>query len=162
MECRSACAERSIPTSRRMSSSRRRALEAAGIALSPELVRPTEHWDRATGAATTRRLIDDGVAFDAVFALNDTLGLGALRALGEAGIRVPDDVALIGFDNIDEARYSVPSMSSIDTGRDRIAEMAVDLLLERIHEKGERRPPRTLTPDFRVVGRESTGFAGGG
>ena len=137
----------------------REALDAAGIDLDPELVRPTEHWNREGGADATRRLLAEGVPFDAVFSLNDTLGLGALRALGAAGVRVPEDVAIIGFDNIDETRFSVPSMSSVEIGRDQIAVLAVDLLIERINEKGDPVPPRTLKPDFRIVGRESTGFA---
>ena len=66
---------------------------------------------------------------------------------------------MIGFDNIDEARFSVPSLSSVDPGRDTIAMLAVDLLIERISEKGERMPPRTLKPAFRVIARESTGVA---
>jgi DNA-binding LacI/PurR family transcriptional regulator len=49
-------------------------------------------------------------------------------------------------------------MSTVDPGRMEIARLAVDLLIERINEKGERRPPRTIRPDFRVVRRESTGF----
>ncbi len=138
-----------------------RALEAAGIEIDPALVRPTvmSQWNRAGGAAATHRMIEEGVRFDAVFALNDTLGLGVLRALREEGLRVPDDVAVIGFDNIDESKYSVPSMSTVDTGRDEIAAIAVDRLIERINEKGERRPPETFKPAFRIVGRESTGFA---
>jgi DNA-binding LacI/PurR family transcriptional regulator len=116
-------------------------------------------WTRQSGAAATRGLLADDIEFDAIFALNDTLGLGVLRALGEAGVRIPEDVAVIGFDNIEEARFSVPSMSSVDPGRTEIARLAVDLLIERINEKGDRRPPRTVRPDFRVVRRESTGFS---
>jgi len=134
----------------------RRALEAAGIPELPELIRVAEPWSRESGAVAVRRILEEGVSFDAVFALNDTLGLGALRALGEAGIRVPEEVALIGFDDIDESRFSVPSMSSVDPGRDEIAEIAVEMLLERIGEKGEPRPPRLIKPDFRIVSREST------
>jgi DNA-binding LacI/PurR family transcriptional regulator len=137
----------------------RQALAAAGIPEAPELIRIAEPWNRETGATAARRMLEEGVSFDAVFALNDTLGLGVLRALGEAGIRVPEDVAVIGFDDIDESRFSVPSMSSVDTGRDEIAEFAVELLVERIGEKGERRPPRQIKPDFRIVARESTGAA---
>ncbi|SFR91961.1 transcriptional regulator, LacI family [Microbacterium sp. cf046] len=137
-----------------------RALEQAGIDVDPSLVRPTEmlRWNRAGGAAATHRLVQDRVDFDAIFALTDTLGLGVLRALREEGLSVPDDVAVIGFDNIDESKYSVPSMSTVDPGRDEIAEIAVDRLIERIHEKGERRPPETFKPTFRIVPRESTGF----
>ncbi|MEV1132276.1 LacI family DNA-binding transcriptional regulator [Agromyces sp. NPDC049794] len=135
----------------------RKALDAAGIPEAAELIRVAEPWNRESGADAVRRMLDEGVSFDAVFALNDTLGLGVLRALGEAGIRVPEEVAVIGFDNIDESRFSVPSLSSVDPGREEIAENAVALLLERIGEKAERRPPRQIKPDFRIVARESTG-----
>ncbi|GAA4359833.1 LacI family DNA-binding transcriptional regulator [Microbacterium rhizosphaerae] len=136
----------------------RRALERAGIPFDPQLVRRADKWTRQAGATATRALLSDGVEFDAVFALNDTLGLGVLRALGEAGVHVPDDVAVIGFDNVEESQFSVPSMSTVDPGRLEIARLAVDMLLERINEKGERIPPRTVRPAFRVVRRESTGF----
>ncbi|MET0813407.1 MAG: LacI family DNA-binding transcriptional regulator [Microbacterium sp.] len=135
----------------------RRGLLAAGIPFDPLLVRGSGHWSRESGVATTHRLVADAVPFDAVFALNDTLALGVLRALGEEGIRVPEDVAVIGFDNIDEARFSVPSLTSVDTGRAEIADIAVELLVERINEKGERRPPRTVKPGFSIATRESTG-----
>ena len=115
-------------------------------------------WNRAGGAAAAHLLVKEGVEFDAVFALSDTLGLGVLRALGEEGLSVPGDVAMIGFDNIDESKYSVPSMTTVDPGRDEIAAIAVDRLIERINEKGERQPPVTVKPDFRIVKRESTGF----
>ena len=77
------------------------------------------------------------------------------------GLRVPDDVAVIGFDNI-ESPLLVAVLSSVDPGRDQIAKMAVDLLLERIKEKGERVPPRQILADYHIVPRESTGFSRAG
>lgn len=136
----------------------REALDAAGLPYDPALVRVAAPWHRENGAAAMRGLLEEGIPFDAVFTLNDTLGLGALRALGEAGVRVPDDVAVIGYDNIDESRFSVPSLSSVEPGRDQIAQVAVEMLLERINEKGERMAPRQVLADYRIVGRESTGF----
>ncbi|SEF18758.1 LacI family DNA-binding transcriptional regulator [Jiangella alba] len=134
------------------------ALEVAGIPVDPQLVRAVAPWHRENGAEAMRDLIASGIRFDGLFALNDTLALGALRALGDAGRRVPDDVAVIGFDDIDEARFSVPSLSSVDPGRAEIAETAVELLVERINEKdGEHPPPLLVKPDFRIVARESTG-----
>jgi DNA-binding LacI/PurR family transcriptional regulator len=135
----------------------REALDAASLPYDAELVRVAAPWHRENGAAAMRDLLAERVDFDAVFCFNDTLALGALRALGEAGVRVPDDVAVIGFDDIDEANFSVPALSSVDPGRDQIAELAVELLLERIHEKGEKLPPRQILADFRIEGRESTG-----
>ncbi|KQR24163.1 LacI family transcriptional regulator [Agreia sp. Leaf335] len=135
-----------------------RALDDANIANDDRLIVREAHWGRESGAAAIRSLRRSGVEFDAVFALNDTLALGALRALGEAGLRVPDDVAVIGFDNIDEGRFSSPSLTTVDPGRLEIAETAVDLLVERIQEKGDRMPARTIKAGFSIVARESTGF----
>jgi DNA-binding LacI/PurR family transcriptional regulator len=136
----------------------RAALEAAGVPYDPALIRVATPWHSENGAAAMRALLHEGITFDAVFTLTDTLGLGVLRALGEAGVRVPEDVAVLGFDNIDEARFSVPSLSSVDPGRDQIAQVAVDLLVERIREKGEPVAPRQILSDYRIIGRESTGF----
>ncbi|MFI8633865.1 LacI family DNA-binding transcriptional regulator [Microbacterium sp. NPDC077663] len=110
----------------------RAALADAGVALDPDLVVATRFWDRAGGAHAVRDLIARGVAFDAVFGLNDMLALGAIRALQEAGRRVPDEVAVVGFDDLDEARYSIPSLTTIDPGRRWIAQNAVDTLLGRV------------------------------
>ena len=137
------------------------ALEAAGIEVDLDLIVPGPTWVRETGVASIRSLYRKGIDFDAVFALNDTLALGAFRALAESGLRVPEDVAVIGFDNIEEGRFSFPSLSSVDPGRLEIANTAVAFLLERINETGERQPPRTFKAGFQIVRRESTGFAGG-
>ncbi len=135
------------------------ALAGAGIPEDPQLVVRGGSWVRETGHAGARQLLRNNVSFDAIFALNDTLALGALRALLHAGRRVPEDVALIGFDNIDEGRFSLPSLTSVDPGRLEIAETAVDLLVERINEKSPRAAPQTVKAGFSIVKRESTGFA---
>ena len=87
------------------------------------------------------KLIDEGHTFDAVFALNDALALGVLRGLQEAGLRVPEDVAVVGFDNVDESQFSVPSLTTVDPGREEIAVTAVEMLVERINEKGAKLAP---------------------
>lgn len=136
----------------------RQALYGAGLEHDPRLERKVAPWHPQNGAEATRELIASGVEFDGIFALNDTLAVGALRALGEAGARVPDDVAVIGFDNIDTGRFTMPSLSSVDPGRADIAETAVQMLLERIEAgHGVRRPPRLYKADFHIVARESTG-----
>jgi DNA-binding LacI/PurR family transcriptional regulator len=137
----------------------RRALEQAGIPYDERLVRRTAHWNRASGAAAVHEMVVEGHTFDAVFALNDALALGVLRALQEDGLRVPEDVAVIGFDNVDESQFAVPSLTTLDPGREEIAATAVELLVERINEKGVKAPPRTVKADFTVVSRESTGVA---
>ena len=132
----------------------REALEAAGIAYDEDLIGYTTFWHRANGALSMRELLARGVEFDAVFGLNDTLALGAMRALQESGRHVPDDVAVVGFDGLDEAEYSIPSLTTVDPGREWIAKTAVQTLLERIAGDAEA-APRTLLADFRILERES-------
>jgi DNA-binding LacI/PurR family transcriptional regulator len=136
----------------------RAALEEADLPDDPDLVRVAAPWFQWNGAEATRELLRSKVPFDGLFCLNDGLALGALRELAAAGVRVPDDVAVIGFDNIDESRFSVPSLTTVDAGRAEIARIAVDLLVERIEEQGPRQEPRLIKPPFRIVKRESTGF----
>jgi DNA-binding LacI/PurR family transcriptional regulator len=133
----------------------RQALAAAGVAYDPRLVTHTTFWHRANGAESTQRLIDEGVEFDAIFAMNDALALGAMRVLQQAGRSIPSDVSLVGFDNIEEAEYAVPGLSTVDPGRTQIATKAVDLLVDRIARRGEDASPQELLVDFEVVARES-------
>lgn len=134
----------------------RAALEARGLAYDEALVVDAGPWHRINGAEAMRALLERGVEFDAVFALNDELALGALRVMQEHSIRVPDDVAIIGFDDVDEGKYSLPSLSTVDPGRREIARLAVEVLLDRV-EKGPEEPRRELRSGFRIVERESTG-----
>lgn len=132
----------------------REALEAAGIAYDETIIGYTTLWHRANGADSMRELLARGGEFDAVFGLNDTLALGAMRVLQESGRRVPDDVAVVGFDGLDEAAYSIPSLTTVDPGRAWIAKTAVSTLLERIAGAVEV-PARTLLADYSILERES-------
>ncbi|GAB4084526.1 LacI family DNA-binding transcriptional regulator [Myceligenerans cantabricum] len=134
----------------------REGLAEAGLPYDPALVAEAGLWHRSTGAEAMGRLLDEGIEVDGVFALNDALALGALHALHARRMDVPRDVAVIGFDDIDDARYSVPTLSSVAPGRAQIAETAVELLAARI-SGGETGPFRRVVPDSRIVGRESTG-----
>jgi DNA-binding LacI/PurR family transcriptional regulator len=133
------------------------ALAAAGIPFDPTIIGYTDLWHRGDGATAMRKLLADGARFDAVFALNDTLALGAVRVLQEAGIRVPSDVAVIGWDNLDETQYSLPSLTTVDPGKGEIAATAVRALIERIDGRNaEPIPPREMLASFSIVQREST------
>jgi DNA-binding LacI/PurR family transcriptional regulator len=133
----------------------REALEARGIAYDDGIVAYVVDWHRSNGAAAMHDLLDRGATFDAVFGLNDTLAQGAVRVLQEAGFRVPDDIAVIGFDDLDETRYSLPTLSTVDPGRKEIAETAIRMLMERIKDPNTL-PPREIETSFKVVAREST------
>ena len=118
-----------------------------GFPTSGELLVDSGPWHRANGAEAMRMLLARDVPFDAVFALNDELALGALRVLREHGIDVPGEVAIIGFDDVDEGRYSLPSLSTVDPGRREIARLAVEVLMDRIAGV-ETGPPRELRSRF--------------
>ncbi|MFI2754449.1 LacI family DNA-binding transcriptional regulator [Cellulomonas sp. P22] len=133
------------------------ALAAAGLPLDPALVGEAGPWDRATGAEVMHRMLDAGTEPDAVFALNDALALGALHALHARRIAVPEQIAVVGFDDIDEASYSWPTLTTVAPGREEIARTAVDLLVARIADGGRARPFERVVADYAIVVRESTG-----
>lgn len=111
-------------------------------------------WHRSSGADATAELLATGERFDAVFALNDTLALGAIRALAAHGVRIPDDVAVAGFDNIDEASYSSPTLTTVDPDRVHIARTAVDLLVQRM--AGDDSEHHEIVAPYELHTREST------
>jgi DNA-binding LacI/PurR family transcriptional regulator len=133
----------------------RQALEAAGEPYREELVGYALPWHRRDGAEVTRRLIASGARFDALFAFNDNLAFGAMRALQEAHIAIPGDVAVLGFDNLDDAEYSIPSLTTIDPGLPEIVETSIGLLVDRMTGRLDQEPQEVMA-SFRIVRREST------
>jgi LacI family repressor for deo operon, udp, cdd, tsx, nupC, and nupG len=132
----------------------RAALHSAGREVIPELVRPTEFFHRADGAAAMADLLALPEPPDAVFCYNDLLALGALRTILSRGLRVPEDIALVGFDDIEDGRYSTPSLTTISPDKNQIAKNAVQLLAKRLD--GDRSAPAEVTADYTLELREST------
>jgi DNA-binding LacI/PurR family transcriptional regulator len=130
------------------------ALAEAGVNYDESRVLEVGGWFRSGGADAMSRLLQSGVPFDGLVAFNDDMALGAMRTMQEAGIRIPDDVAVIGYDDLDETRYSLPTLSTINPGRDEIATVAVDFLRERIADADQ--PRRQHLSAFELVRREST------
>jgi DNA-binding LacI/PurR family transcriptional regulator len=133
----------------------RQALDEAGLHHDRHLVADTPAFHRADGAAAMTRLLLGRPLPDAVFAFNDLLALGALRACHEHGARVPDDVAIVGFDDIDDGRYSVPSLSTVSPDKEQIAQVAVDMLVDRLGGTTSA-PARHVIAAHRLVIRESS------
>ncbi len=135
----------------------RAALAEAGLPADPALIAEVEMFHRADGAAAMARLLEGPVPPDAVFCFNDLLALGAIRTLLERGCSVPGDVAVIGFDDIEDGRFSTPTLSTIAPDLGRIAELAVDLLAERLGDgAAATTAPREVRVGHRLVAREST------
>ena len=111
-------------------------LADAGLPFRPELVAETVSFHRHDGAAAMARLLDAGARPDAVFAFNDLTAIGVLRTCYDRGFRVPEDVAVIGFDDLEEGRYTVPALSTISPDKDFIGRTAVRLLAERLASEG--------------------------
>ncbi len=132
----------------------REALAAAGISYEPELVISTPHFHRAIGAAAMETLLERPEPPDAVFCYNDLLAAGALRTVLTRGLRVPDDIAIAGFDDIEEGRYLTPSLTTVSPDKQQIATRAVQQLFERI-DGSEADATRYEVP-FQLVIREST------
>jgi len=131
------------------------ALRSRGMAVDERHIAAVPSWWRSDGAQAMTDVLDDGVRPDGVYCFNDTLALGALRVLAERGMRVPDDVAVIGMDDIDDGRFAVPSLSTIAPDKEQIARTAVQMLLDRM-EGGTHEGPRDVSADFRLCLREST------
>jgi len=109
-------------------------------------------FTRESGAVAMRQLLDDDPALDAVFVASDLMAHGALSALRQAGRRVPDDVAVIGFDDIELARYTEPPLTTV---RQPIVELGRELARQLLRlAGGEEIEPALVLPTSLVV-RES-------
>lgn len=133
----------------------RDALKTAGLAVDPSLVATASQFGRQDGLVGMRALLALDERPDAVFAYNDLIAIGAMRAITEAGLRIPEDIAVIGFDDIEEGRFSNPTLTTISPDKDHIGRLAVRSLVNRVEGKAVDAPRDVQTP-FRLVTREST------
>jgi LacI family transcriptional regulator len=132
-------------------------LEAHGISYKPELVLPGE-FDREVAHSTILKLVLAKVEFDAVFAGNDEAAIGVLSALREAGRRVPEDVAVIGFDDQNRtAPYLSPPLTTVRAPTEEVGRVAARQLVTLIrHGQAD---PLTLLPTEMII-RQSCGCSG--
>jgi DNA-binding LacI/PurR family transcriptional regulator len=133
----------------------RQALRRARLPYDPALVVPAAQFHRADGANAMQTLLDLEDPPDAVFCFNDLMALGAMRTLLARGYRIPQDVAIIGFDDIEEGQFSTPTLSTVAPDKEQIARLALRLLQLRIGD-GDAAQPQEENSDFRLVIREST------
>lgn len=111
-------------------------------------------WTRTDGEIATDRLLAECPDVDALFCANDLLAVGALRSLVKHGIRVPQDVAVIGIDDVEEASFTSPPLSTVFIDREWMMRTALSLLRTRLADPDA--PPAQVSVPFRLVVREST------
>ncbi len=134
----------------------RAALRRAGIAPRPAWERPVTALHRSDGARAMAELLDAGTEPDAVFAFSDELALGALHTAHERGLRVPQDVAVVGFDDIEDGRFSHPTLTTVSPDKGQIAARALQCLADRIYSPRNDLPAADLTVPHRLVVRGSS------
>lgn len=148
------------------------ALQEAGLPYEPSSVIPCG-WTRQSGYEAMTRLlarretVTDVLDFDAVFCMADTVAIGVLKALTDAGIRVPDDVLVMGFDGVEDGRYMNPGLSSVFINPAEVAQVCLDMLADRIDARPTGRSavtesavstgagPRTHMLAYRILARGS-------
>jgi DNA-binding LacI/PurR family transcriptional regulator len=134
----------------------RQALTDEGVEYDPRLVRTVAGYHRHDGAEAVQQMLLewDELRPDGIFCANDLIAQGVLRALYDHGLRVPQDVAVVGFDDVDEARYCIPSLTTISPDKAQIADTAVSLVLALMKD-GQGLEHDTLT-GYSLQVREST------
>lgn len=134
------------------------ALSEAGLPFEPELCAYGAHR-REGGAAAMQQILSSGQPFDALIASNDLSCIGAMEVMQKAGLRIPEDVAVIGFDDILEARSFSPSLTTIRHPTFSLGYQAVVTLLEYI--QGKRQGNAKVIVPTRLITRESCGCRSG-
>ncbi len=134
-----------------------KALSQRGIPFREELVAYMEasedRYSFATGYRLAKKLLDQGERFTALYATSDTLAIGACRALKEAGIDIPGDCSVAGFDGMEMGAYYIPSLTTIRQPVEQIAKASAGLLFNMI--KGKEKPGK-LIYEGQLLIREST------
>ncbi|MNO60861.1 Ribose operon repressor [compost metagenome] len=129
-----------------------RALAEAGLSVAPE--RMLESDFTSTGGYSAAATLLEHNPPSAIFAANDMIGFGVLRAAAERNIRVPTDLSVIGFDDIQISRYVYPALTTVGQSILQLGEMAAGVLLRRIATPSLATEQRIVTPS--IVMREST------
>ena len=129
----------------------RLALAAARVRLDPSLIVEGD-FTEASGLAAAMQLLDRRVRFSAIFAANDQMAFGAALALHRRGLRVPDDVSLVGFDDVGAALYSLPPLTTVHQPVSEIGRLAAAAMLQLLAMQ----TPALLVPAPVLVQREST------
>lgn len=129
------------------------ALESAGLPVEPELIR-SGHFNYEGGYLATKELLSE--RFTALFAANDVMALGAMRAINEAGLQIPDEISVVGFDDIPFAQMAFPPLTTVRQPAYEMGAVAAEMLVKiRQGQVPTCVQSRIFQPE--LVQRESTG-----
>lgn len=135
----------------------REAVSQLGLADEPGLVAQVESFTSEEGLRVARQLVASGTPFDGVVCSNDSVAFGVLAAIHEAGLRVPQDVAVTGIDDVRAARFATPALTSVAADKEGIVQAALtELERQIVSPPGADLPVQHLVVDARVVARAST------
>jgi LacI family transcriptional regulator len=129
----------------------RAAIEASGIAYDPSLVMPGE-FHEVSGLLAVDRLLETNQRFTAIFAANDQMAFGAALGLHRRSLRVPEDVSLVGFDDLPTSLYAIPPLSTIHQPAYELGRLAASAMLQLL--AGTK--PTVEMPAPRLIARESS------
>lgn len=134
-----------------------RALSLAGQIINPKLQLKISESSSELGYKGTKQLIRQRIKYDAIFAATDLIAIGAIQAIQDSGLRVPEDISVIGFDDIQAGRYTTPALTTINQNADAAGEQITKMLISMInkHEDGEEIKSRLIEPE--LVIRHSCG-----
>ena len=104
----------------------------------------TGRYSYASGYQAVGRLLERGRKFTAIFAMADVMAIGAIRALNDAGLRVPEDVSVVGFDGLEIGNYTIPTLASVCQSVETLADQSIRILMENISHP--RDPQYKLVP----------------
>jgi LacI family transcriptional regulator len=116
----------------------RLALEKHSIPFDPTLVAPGNFGSRCA-EQTVRELLAGGLVFDAIFSGDDLAAVGAMSALREAGLRIPEDVKIVGFDDVPLARHLTPPLTTVHAPTEEVGRIATDLLVRLVRRESVER-----------------------
>lgn len=137
----------------------RRTLEQAGVALDPDLVLTVPTFSAADGSTAAEKLLENGKLPDAIFAAGDMLAIGALRRLKEHGVRVPEEVAVVGYGEIELAALVDPPLTTVALPPTEMGRHAMRMLRQFID--GEEVNPKEVQLPTNLVLRRSCGCSVG-
>jgi LacI family transcriptional regulator len=135
-----------------------KAARRLGVRISAKLISQLEGDSPSPelGYEATRKLLASRKAFTALFAFNDISAMGAIRALREAKLRVPADVSVVGFDDIEAAAYQNPALTTVRQPLREMGRIAAEILLRRIRRPRSDSPGGEITVEPKLIVRETT------